>query len=208
MRGSHTRLDLWTLGLSAAVVGLLSSCGGAEKSQSARFVETTTYYSPDEVPAEQRIVGSFDWGVRSGRATDKGFGETEQTIQVGDQCYSRIGAGSWKNTTADDIDGLCDAALFSSPYDLFTLMGQVASGFRRVGQERVRGVTATHHHGRLDIGGVKGSIEVWVDDEEVVRKMRQANGDTTDGFATIREYYDFGVDVDVNAPPPFGRGGG
>jgi hypothetical protein len=69
-------------------------------------------------------------------------------------------------------------------------------------------VDTTRYRGRLDIGGVKGTIELWVDDEDVVRKLRQADGDTTDGFTRVREYFDFGVEVDVEAPAEFEGSGG
>ena len=203
LRRAPSFVGLWTLGVSAAVVGVLSSCSADNGSRSARFVETTTYYSPDGAPQKQRITGSFDWAANVGRALAQGFPQPERTIQIGDQCYSRGGSGSWKNTIAEDVDGLCNASLFSSPYDQFLHLSQVASSWRAVGAERVRGVDVTHHRGRL-----QGSIDLWVDEEKVVRRFRQANGDTRDRFVTVREYYDFGVDVYVSAPAPFAGGGG
>jgi hypothetical protein len=204
MRSFPPRVDVWTLGASAAVLcGVFSACGASKEPESARFVERTTYYVPDEAPFEHRIVGSFNWETKEGAATERGFGPTHRTIQMGDQCYSRDSGESWTNTTADDIEGLCNAALFSSPFDGFSLLRQVASGFRSVGRSQVRGVDTTHYRGRLNVGAVQGSIEVWVDEDDVVRKSRHT-GDKVDGFTSVREYFDFGVDVEVSAPPPFG----
>jgi hypothetical protein len=192
---------------AAMAYGVLTSCGGGEERKSARFVQTTTYYSPGEDPLEERVTGSFDWEALMGHATARGFGKTDRTIQMGGQCYRRYGGESWDNTSAEDPDGLCDAALFSDPNDELELLRQVASDFRSVGRGPVRGVDTTHYGGRLDMGGVRGRIDVWVDENGVVRRRRQSDGDTVDGFRTVREYFDLGLEVDVSVPVPFAGGG-
>jgi hypothetical protein len=207
MQAVSRRRDLWTLGASAAVAcGVLTSCGAEDEMRSARFVQKTVYYSPDEGPLVENLEGRFDWERRRGHATETALGQVTQTIQIGDKCYKRFN-GEWEVSDADDVDRLCDAALFSDPRDELSLLQSVASNFRSVGRERVRGTDTTLYRGRLNIGGVQGSIEVWVDEDGVVRKSRQTDGDAADGFETVREYVDFGIDVDVSPPPPFGENG-
>jgi hypothetical protein len=70
---------------------------------------------------------------------------------------------------------------------------------KALGRESVRGVKTTHYRARLNIGAVKGPLDLWVDENEVVRRSRQ-RGEEERSYVSTREYYDFGVNVEVKAP--------
>jgi hypothetical protein len=98
-----------------------------------------------------------------------------------------------------------------------------------LGDEDVRGVPTTHYTGVVDLESLakkdpalKGTIdqlvaqtglrsipvEVWVDDENFVRRMKQSFEGATFGpgmqldMTMTTELYDFGSDVNVEVPPP------
>jgi hypothetical protein len=100
---------------------------------------------------------------------------------------------------------------------------------KALGDEDVRGVPTTHYTGVVDLESLakkdpalKGTIdqlvaqtgltripvEVWVDDENFVRRMKQSFGGATFGpgmqldMTMTTELYDFGSDVSVEVPPP------
>jgi hypothetical protein len=60
-------------------------------------------------------------------------------------------------------------------------------------------VATTHFRGDVNIGAVEGAFELWVDDADVVRRERQ-RGPGANSFETVRDYYDFGVEVGVRRP--------
>ena len=68
-----------------------------------------------------------------------------------------------------------------------------------IGPETVRGVPTTHYRGTTHTAAVP--VDVWVDGDGQARKIA-ATVDHVGVKAAIEiEYYDFGVKVDVNAPP-------
>lgn len=192
---------------TVAACAVLAGCGSEEETVSARFVERTVYRGDD--PVAGVTEGSYDWTAREGSAVETGIGLTHEVIQIEDDCYTRFGEEPWRKTSATDVD-LCSAALFADPRQTLPLFRETLTGFRKVGRERVRGVETTHYRGRLDIGGATGAIELWADDDDVARKVRQSD-ETRDrfveGYTRTREYFDFGVDVDVSAPDSYTEGG-
>jgi hypothetical protein len=165
---------------------------------SARFSTRTVYWFEGE-RSTSVTRGAFDWASRRGFAVERGFGATRGLIQIGDTCYSRSGKEPWRISRATDPHGLCSAADFANPSTTDDLMQVVAGDWRKVGRVPVRGVATTHYRGELNIGAVRGPIELWVDDEGVVRRERQA-GDEAESYVTVRDYYDFGVAVRVRRP--------
>jgi hypothetical protein len=98
----------------------------------------------------------------------------------------------------------------------------------RVGEEQVRGVPTVHYRGEVDmrsrirlsletagwkpanieryleeLGETRQVIDVWVDSEGRARRVVTTDGTTsTDaGWTTTTEYFDFGLEVDIQAPP-------
>jgi hypothetical protein len=103
------------------------------------------------------------------------------------------------------------------------------TNIQAVGEEDVRGVPTTHYTGVVDLESLakkdpslKGSIdqlvaqtglgripvEVWVDDENFVSRMKQSFEGATFGpgmqldMTMTTELYDFGADVNVEVPAP------
>jgi hypothetical protein len=165
---------------------------------SARFSERTVYpLGGEDVTSITR--GAFDWDARRGFAIQRGLAPREHLIQIHDTCYRRRGNGPWKRSRATDVDGLCSASDFSNPATIADVMRVVAGGWHQVGRASVRDVPTTHYRGDLNVGAVKGAIDMWIDEEGVVHRLRQ-RGPEPDGFVTVREYFDFGVDVRVRRP--------
>jgi hypothetical protein len=103
------------------------------------------------------------------------------------------------------------------------------TGIQAVGDEEVRGVPTTHYTGVVDLESLaekdpalKGTIDqlvaqtglrripvdVWVDDENFVRRMKQSFEGASFGpgmqldMTMTTELYDFGSDVNIDVPPP------
>jgi hypothetical protein len=165
---------------------------------SARFSARTVYWFDGERDTTL-TRGAFDWTARRGFAMERGFGDTRRLIQIGGRCYSRFGKAPWRVSGATDPGGLCSSADFANPSATDDLIQAVAGDWRKVGRVEIRGVTTTHYRGELNIGAVRGPIELWVDDDGVVRRERQV-GDEPKSYVTVRDYYDFGVAVRVRAP--------
>jgi hypothetical protein len=120
----------------------------------------------------------------------------------------------------------------SEPTQVVELLRGTTKGVDDVGTERVRGTRTTHYELVLDLGravekasdGARASVEslitrgrslrlpadVWIDEEGRMRKMTYglelASSSTTgtreDRMTVSMELYEFGIDVDVQAPPP------
>lgn len=118
-----------------------------------------------------------------------------------------------------------------SPEELLYLAQAASDRAERVGEENVKGVDATHYRARVAAGEIADAappdaqarlrayarllstsgvdefpVDVWVDDEGVVRRVKvayevEANGRTVSIRFTI-DLFDFGADVNVSPPPP------
>ncbi len=108
-----------------------------------------------------------------------------------------------------------------------------------VGKERVRGVETTHYRGTVDVDDLvevarprdraqlesyarrlrtagldRFPLDVWIDEDGLIRRLRVEYENLSTGAAAISlsttvEFYDFGVDATIEAPPrnqvtPFG----
>jgi hypothetical protein len=93
---------------------------------------------------------------------------------------------------------------------------------RRIGIEEIDGTETTHYAGRIDVAKAMASlpeelranveamrafsddwlVDVWVDADGQTRKMNlDVNGPMMTMHVTF-EFYDFGTDLDLSAPPP------
>jgi hypothetical protein len=190
--------------LAVLVIPIAGGCGSESGSQapttpraapfSARFVQKTTYYDTGGSTSDT-TTGAFDWDSRRGWAQERPA--RLRTVQIGERCFTRQGHAQWKESRATDPDGTCSYALFASPKSQFKLLQQIA-GLKAVGKVEIGGTETTHYRGTLDVGAVKGPIEVWVDDDGVVRRERQSGEDN--GFVSTTNYYAFGSEVAVDVP--------
>jgi hypothetical protein len=112
----------------------------------------------------------------------------------------------------------------TDPSQSLDLLQAASSDFAAVGDEDVRGVPTTHYRGTVDLQKVADQapaearesyrriiqisgqseipVEVWIDEEGLTRRVRyeQTLPDQTQMELT-QEYFDFGVEVDVEPPP-------
>ncbi len=111
----------------------------------------------------------------------------------------------------------------TDPAALLDLLKQQADSVTEVGHESVRGVDTTHYTAVIDVAriasehasgatdpsaaaaveklaGTKATVDVWVDADNVVRKLT-VHAPSTEGDATITlEFYDFGKPVNATIP--------
>lgn len=109
--------------------------------------------------------------------------------------------------------------LQTDPTTYLDLFEAVASDIAEVGRERVRGVSTTHYRFEVDptklespaspFGGDALSaagigtlpLDVWVDDDDLPRRIRMALGTSGSDIKVDIEMFDYGEPVDVEAPP-------
>jgi len=122
-----------------------------------------------------------------------------------------------------DVGQLMEAGQSDPSQGLDFLRG--VSDVQAVGDEDVRGVPTTHYTGVVDLQSLgekspelkaqidqlvqqsgigRIPVEVWVDDNGFVRRMKQSfegNGTLQRNMTMTMELYDFGTDVSVEEPP-------
>jgi hypothetical protein len=90
-----------------------------------------------------------------------------------------------------------------SPQRLLALLKKASTEIERIGEEDVRGVATVRYRLTVECGSAvldcEGSapVDVWIADDGIVRRI-SLHDDV--GGATF-EFYDFGVDVDIEPPP-------
>jgi hypothetical protein len=170
----------------------------ASKSTSARFsgMDIFTFDGTTDVST---VEGAFDWRTLTGWVSVDSDVLSTELIQIGDRCYRREKPGPWREAPADDVDGLCDAALLSNPATEFQLISLTADGeMEVVGEERVDGSEVTHYRGSWSLHSDSAQVDYWVDANGIVRRSQLL--DKEGGFETERNYSELGLDVLVTAP--------
>jgi hypothetical protein len=116
----------------------------------------------------------------------------------------------------------------SDPSQSLQYLRGASDDFEEVGEEEVRGVETTHYRGTIDLHkaveqlpeDARGSFEraidligtdelpldVWIDDDGMARRMKYdqplpSAGGEEGAMELTMEFFDFGVDVDVEPPP-------
>ena len=193
-------------GAAVLTVFAVAGCGSSSSESassakphgvSARFVGRTVHGGRDSFT--ETVRGAFDWNARKGWAVRRYLGVETRFVQLGRLCYRRFPGEPWKRFKATDVDGLCDADVFRNPATADDLLRSVASDWEEIGPASVRGVPTTHYRGRLNLGAVKGPIDLWVDGDGVVRLETQ-RGEKPGDFRSTREYVDLGIHVRVQTP--------
>jgi hypothetical protein len=118
----------------------------------------------------------------------------------------------------------------ADPSQYLLWLEALGPGVIALGQEEVRGVTTTRYRALVDLGrlrkqGPRGQkqewqayvdtlqarlgldaipVEIWVDSDGLIRRLRHEYAYAGEGTATsvTTELFDFGVQVDTQAPPP------
>lgn len=109
--------------------------------------------------------------------------------------------------------------LQTDPTTYLDLLEAVASDIDEVGRERVRGVPTTHYRFDVDPTKVESQspqfgadtlsavgvetlpLDVWVDEDDLPRRIRMALGASGSDIKVDIEMFDYGEPVDVDAPP-------
>jgi hypothetical protein len=136
---------------------------------------------------------------------------------TGGKSWIKLDLGSLGLGAPGASGGLSDANP-SGTLDLLRGAGDV----QKVGTETLRGVETTHYRATIDpqqavdkapdalrgrvqqgLGAINGPIpvDVWIDGDGQARKIAMSVDAKTGKIATSIEYYDFGTDVSVQAPP-------
>jgi hypothetical protein len=116
----------------------------------------------------------------------------------------------------------------SDPSQSLQYLRGASDDFEEVGEEEVRGVETTHYRGTIDlhkaveqlpedaresferaidlIGTDELPLDVWIDDDGMARRMKYeqplpSGGGEEGAMELTMEFFDFGVDVDVEPPP-------
>ena len=188
--------------LAIATLTVPVACGAEEQSaqradageSSARFSDVTNYGvdGGDEV-----ITGAFDWAKRQGWTKGTFGGSTGFEVQIGGDCFSQEAGEDWKHWRAGGKQGFCSDTFWPPQEELDELRSN--GSLESVGQEEIRGVSTTHYRvvPNEDIDEPDQWLDVWLDDEDVVHRFGRPAGESS---PRVREYFDFGVGVDVKPP--------
>lgn len=143
-----------------------------------------------------------------------------ETMTFGDVTYTRyvgrddspfavgLGGGVWERNEAVTPEGRAARSALNTlvtPSGSLGYLRSVADDVVRVGSDRVRGKRTTHYRATVDLGRIGGptrdfTIEIWVDEDGLVRRYRYHPLGSGETF--VWEFYDFGVAVDLVPPPP------
>lgn len=86
-----------------------------------------------------------------------------------------------------------------NPDQLLGTLMKASKRVETVGNEEIRGISTTHYRAHLEEKELaeEAVIEAWIDDEGLVRRLSVPDPLGT----TIFDFFEFGVEVDVEAPP-------
>jgi len=98
-----------------------------------------------------------------------------------------------------------------SPDRLLGLLIKSSKEIEGLGSEQIRGVTTKHYRAHVDPKKLGDDVfpkdtellvDAWVDGDQLVRRLRvPEEGEDDDEGATVIDFFDFGIEVDVEAPP-------
>jgi len=170
-----------------------------------------------EIPgASMTARGVIDYANRKGDVvmTTKAANSTGQlhAMFIGNDTYLGAEIGGemrWEKESGDEELTAPDRFLpgpgGTSPDRMFAVLKVTSTKLDRVGEENVRGVQATHYKAHLkaqpgvDPPTEPAVVDAWIDEEGLARRIRVPMGDE-DVAGAIVEFYDFGVQADIEAP--------
>lgn len=215
----------WSL-LLAAVILLVAGCGSdpaslegsddALKDASSSRIEWKM--EGEHVPEwfSMRSTGSFDYAKNRAELVMHGESDSApeaRLVLVGRDSYIGIEVGGTMHWLKQSVDDATGAERFlpgsggTNPDRLLKELIDSSTKVEKLGSEEIRGVTAVHYRAHLDNAklGTDGSdgqvvVDAWIDDQGLPRRVRiPFGGETDSGF--VIDLFDFGVPVDVEAPP-------
>lgn len=176
----------------------------------------------------ERGLLRLDWRQQNAALADLPAEMTEMRL-VDDTLYTswRVDKKTYwtkeKNErSGDPVEVLVPAPGGTDPSDVLELLAEASGELRDLGRETVRGVETTHYRVEVDVdklmqrlppeqrreaSGDDGDkktlpLEVWIDEDDLVRRVLiDESLDPQLRVRTTFEIFDFGVPVEVEAPP-------
>jgi hypothetical protein len=152
------------------------------------------------------------------------FGDMPFASKLGGKSWIAINLDALGQKTGTDFGALADQAQSSGPQQGLEYLQGLSGDVEKVGDDTVAGEHATHYRAQIDDAKVAQKLpegatrdrvatlgvvpaDVWIDDGDRVVKMQFAVDGSSFGESGARlqmtmEITDFGVPVDVQAPPP------
>jgi hypothetical protein len=203
----------------AAVAGLVlfaAACGGIENEANlAKAIERTEATGSSRIEIrtaeialgperELRCDGAADYSLKRLRLLCGDYGDfiaIDETLYLRGLAAATLGSPErWLKVPDTDQDSSIHDL---SPVTLLAMLRAASRETERIGEEDVRGVPTveyrlTVHCEEADLvcEGESAPVDVWIDDEGLVRRLfLDANG-----MAGTVEFFDFGIDVDIQPP--------
>jgi hypothetical protein len=218
-----TRLSLFLLLLVPLAAGCgsepssLQGSGDALKDASSSRIEWKLDGKGMPDWAVMRSTGSIDYANGRGEMVIKGKSDSApegRVLFIGDDSYLGAEVGGTTYWMKESIDDATGAHRFepgpggTSPDRLLKDLVKSSKKVEKLGSEEIRGVTTTHYRAHLDktklgIGGSADELAVvdaWIDEQGLPRRIRVPFGSENEA-AGVFDLFDFGVPVDIEAPP-------
>jgi hypothetical protein len=138
-----------------------------------------------------------------------------RAIVIGHDTYvgmKMLGQERWLKESEANVDGsarFVPGPSTPGPDQLLALLTKSSKRVEMVGEEAIRGTPTKHYRAHLDKLKLRERasylpddlvVDAWIDDHGLVRRIRVPLGGK-DAPVYIVDLYDFGVDVNVKAPP-------
>ncbi|MEN9593574.1 MAG: hypothetical protein RLY23_57 [Actinomycetota bacterium] len=161
-------------------------------------------------------------GLESSKVEIRLVGETAY-IRVGDLIggvgSALLGGKEWIFMDLSALGG--DSPAGANPANLLAMLRGIAD-VEEVGTESIRGNQTTHYTGRINMSKAIGAapsadkkqvssvfenlsnefpVDVWVDEQGRTVKLSTNGGGSENNFSFSLEFFDFGAELDISAPP-------
>ena len=201
----------------AALALLAAACGGVENEPNlAKAVERTTASGSSRIevrgkddsaePGLYVCEGVADYARRRLQFSCTLDGDHVMSLRAVDGFvyFDESGTGEkwFKDVDDDEENALGDF----SPEKLLSMLREASSETVRVGEETVRDASTVRYRltvdrEQADLGdgpGPRAEVDVWIDEDGLVRRIAADD----DGGAFTVDFFDFGIEVAIEAPPP------
>lgn len=223
--GERATSELRSTEAAAPTAGLIVAAGTRSAEASSLRMRATITRGPDTVSSltsNSNADGSRialvsdlgDLGTIEARGIDGTFYLSVPLLE-GRATWLSIDTTAFRTMAAPMLDGLVE----QDPRSVFDALSEVSSTVTEVGRDEVEGVATTRYRMTIDaarvaaafvpggMDGVEGSaeLEVWIDDEGYVRRLRSeldGPGGTGDPLVVEVTVSSYDEPVDVVAPPP------
>jgi hypothetical protein len=187
------------------------------------YVNDRSEYREESSGCRTIMIGDTTYGELP---RDRGFPPGKRWVKFGgeDEADSEALLEQSQTQSVDEEGGISTYSISfatSEPatHDYLDEMRKSSHEPERVGQEDIRGVPTTHYRGEVDVSSRIESesdledvqeireLDVWVDSEGRARRL--VSTDKTPGaeegmtgvWVTTIEYFDFGLEAEIQAPP-------